>query len=346
MDIDIIYVNYNSTANLIESIHSFSALKHTSCRLHATVVDNASTDDPHRLPALFPDIRFIFNRKNIGFGAAVNQAVNQTHSDYLVFLNPDSLVSDGFFEDCIEFLEKNPSIGIMGPMILDEDGSLQGSARAFPTAMTTLFGRNSILTRLFPDNSISKANILTWKNREDQPLEVDWVSGACMVARRSAIAAVGGFDARFFLYWEDTDLCRRMEAAGWKVVYYPKPRITHFGARSSRTRPIFSSYQFHKSGFLLFTKYAGWPFSFLLPLAAVFLMLRFFSVIVISWASKMISPRQTRKKTALRTYPHTHISSFVHNADRCAKNKTRILYVISRLNIGGPAVHVKTLIRH
>ncbi|MDL2269200.1 glycosyltransferase [Desulfosarcina sp. OttesenSCG-928-A07] len=344
MNIDIIYVNYNSTADLTQSIHSIPALKKATHRLHITVVDNASADPPFWLTAFFPDVKFIFNRKNIGFGAAINQALRHTNSPYVILLNPDSLVSDGFFDECSDFLEKNPGVGIMGPMIVDEDGSLQGSARAFPTPMTTFFGRNSFLTRLFPKNSISRANILTWKNKKNQPMEVDWVSGACMVARRSAIEGVGGFDSRFFLYWEDADLCHRIRQKAWKVVYYPKPKVTHFGARSSRTRPFFSSYQFHKSGFLLFAKYATWPSVLLFPLAATALMARFFSMGLISRIMMMVKdPKRPVKKDKFQKRRADDRKTFPLPKKDPRK---RVLYVISRLNIGGPAVHVNTLIRY
>lgn len=295
MDIDIIYVNYNSTVELGQSIRSIPALKKEKYTLHVTVVDNASADSPISLTASFPGIKFIFNRNNIGFGAAINQALCCTRSPYVILLNPDSLFSDGFFDDSIDFLEKNPDVGIMGPMILDEDGSLQGSARAFPTPMTTFFGRNSLLTRLFPKNSISRGNVLTWRNKENEPMEVDWVSGACMVVRRAAMEEIGGFDERFFLYWEDTDLCCRMKKAGWRVVYYPKPKIVHFVGKSSRTRPIFSSYQFHKSGFLLFAKYTAWPFFLFLPIAATMLMVHFFSVLSISNILNIVKTRNQNK---------------------------------------------------
>jgi GT2 family glycosyltransferase len=136
-------------------------------------------------------------------------------------------MTDGFIEASIRFIDQNDNIGIMGPMIFDEDGGVQGSARSFPTILTSLFGRNSPITKIFPNNSITRSNILTNQSDGKTPMEVDWVSGACMVVRREAMQAVGGFDERFFLYWEDTDLCKRIRDAGWKVVYFPAAKVIH-----------------------------------------------------------------------------------------------------------------------
>ena len=159
--LDIIYVNYNSTNCLIHALEALFKNNQAEYNLHIIVVDNSSDDDPHQLKNLFPEIKLILNRENIGFGAAINQALKYCLSKYIILLNPDSLVTDGFLEASICFMEQNDHIGIMGPMILDEDGSVQGSARTFPTPLTSLFGRNSPITKLFPNNSITKSNILT-----------------------------------------------------------------------------------------------------------------------------------------------------------------------------------------
>ncbi len=180
-------------------------------------------------------------------------------------------------------------IGILGPMILDEDGGIQGSARAFPTPLTSLFGRNSPITKMFPNNSITKSNILTWSNEDNTPKEVDWVSGACMVVRREAIQAVRGFDERFFLYWEDTDLCRRIWDVGWKVIYFPGAKVIHSVGMSSNTSPVFANYQFHKSCYRLYEKYAKGPFFIFTPLAGIALMYRFLIAIIFNYLTESLN---------------------------------------------------------
>lgn len=257
-------------------------------KLNIIVVDNLSYDKPHRIKDPFPEVRLILNNENRGFGSAINQALTHCRSKYIILLNPDSLVSKGFFENCYQFMEQNNGVGIMGPMIANEDGSIQGSARAFPTPLTALFGRNTLLTKLFPKNSISKANILNLNRSSNATMEVDWVSGACMVLRREVMLAVGGFDERFFLYWEDADLCHRIRDAGWRVIYNPAARMTHFVGKSSNTRPIFANYQFHKNSYLLYDKYARWPISYLMPVVGITLMMRFIVVIFFNKLSRSV----------------------------------------------------------
>jgi GT2 family glycosyltransferase len=252
--IDIVIVNYNSTDYLLECLQSvYADLEGFPATIW--IEDNCSDDGVHRITDRFPEVVLTRNGRNLGFGAAVNKSVKKGVSPYVVLLNPDSLILKGFFREVLSFMEMNPQIAIAGPRILDEDGSLQGSARTFPTPLTALFGRSSLLTRIFPGNSITRANLLSSSSDGICPMEVDWVSGACMVIRRKAINAVGCFDERFFMYWEDADLCKRMWNGGWKVVYYPLASILHHVGVSSRQLHLKSTFEFHKSVYRLFEKY-------------------------------------------------------------------------------------------
>jgi GT2 family glycosyltransferase len=253
--IDIVIVNYNSTDFLLECLESvYEAIGEYPVTVR--VQDNASSDQVYRITERFPAAILTRNERNLGFAAAVNQALLKSTSPYVVLLNPDAYVQKDFFRDIVRFMDRNPMIGIAGPRILDSDGSVQGSARSFPTALTSLFGRSSLLTRLFPNNPISSANLLTKISDGVHPMEVDWVSGACMVVRRKAIDAVGVFDERFFMYWEDADWCRRMRDGGWKVVYFPQASVVHHIGGSSKQFVLKSQIAFHKSAFLLFEKYS------------------------------------------------------------------------------------------
>jgi GT2 family glycosyltransferase/glycosyltransferase involved in cell wall biosynthesis len=329
ISLDVIYVNFNSSKCLIKSIESLYHDKGKN-HLQIIVVDNSSKDNPSQLKNLFPDIKLILNRENIGFGAAINQALICSLSKYIILLNPDSLVTEGFLEASIDYMEKSDRIGIMGPMILDEDGGVQGSARSFPTILTSLFGRNSPITKIFPNNSITRANILTNQSDGRTPIEVDWVSGACMVVQREAMQAVGGFDKRFFLYWEDTDLCKRIKDAGWKVVYFPAVKVIHSVGKSSNTRPIFANYQFHKSCYRLYEKYAKGPLSIFTPLAGIALMYRFLIAIFFNYLNAEQNKIQKIQKQR-------------QNREEQKIHKIRILRIISRMNIGGTSVHVNNL---
>ena len=156
--IDIIIVNYNSTDYLIDCLRSVGDSLN-GMRARIFVQDNASTDGVERVRHQFPHVSLTRNKRNIGFAAAVNQAIAAGKSPYVVLLNPDAFVSVGFFKASIDFMRKNPSIGIFGPKVLENDGRLQNSARSFPTFFTAFFGRTSFMSRCFPKNPLTRRNL-------------------------------------------------------------------------------------------------------------------------------------------------------------------------------------------
>jgi GT2 family glycosyltransferase len=274
---DVIIVNYNCTKH---TEHNLEALLKSdwNAYLNIMVQDNASNEDVMVLKQRFAKIHLSRNQKNIGFGAAINRAILHSRAPYVVLINPDAYVESGFFKKILTYLQTYPSVGILGPKVLNYDGTVQGSARAFPNLLTAFFGRNSYLTKMFPNNPISRANILNLNHPKDRSIEVDWVSGACMVIRREALTRTGHLDERFFMYWEDADLCRRMWENGWKVVYYPKAVVHHQVGQSSRTHPYLTIMHFHKSAFKLFVKYSKGYQAFFCPFVASLLMIRGISV--------------------------------------------------------------------
>jgi GT2 family glycosyltransferase len=277
---DIILVNYNSTDHLLVCLKSiYYALNGLSSQI--AVIDNDSKDNVERVTAAFPDIQLIKNTTNMGFAKAVNQGIGKSISPYIMLLNPDTSISEDFFIKALGFMKQHPDVGILGPKILDPDGSVQGSARSFPTPLTAIFGRTSLLTRLFPNNPFSQQNILTINSDRGQIKAVDWVSGACMVVRRKAIDVVGMMDERFFMYFEDADWCKRMWEAGWKVIYNPGISITHHVGTSSKKNFVKSSLEFHRSAFNFYKKHKSrLVFFFMFPLLVGGLALRFLLILM------------------------------------------------------------------
>lgn len=252
--LDIIIVNYNSTDFLINCLNSIEkSLNGFHAKIY--VQDNASTDGAERIQKQFPSVNFNRNKENIGFAAAVNQVLRKGKNPYLMLLNPDTYITENFFNASMDFIKNNPETGVVGPRIVEKDGSLQNSARSFPTLLTCMFGRSSFLSRYFPGNPVSRKNLLSINSDGISPMEVDWISGACMLVNRKAVDAVGSLDDRFYLYWEDADWCRRMWQSGWKVVYLPQATICHYTGMSSRKKPVGSILEFHKSAYKLFEKY-------------------------------------------------------------------------------------------
>jgi GT2 family glycosyltransferase/glycosyltransferase involved in cell wall biosynthesis len=314
---------------LIDCLESIYAHRE-EIAINIHVQDNNSGENFGYLKQRFPEIVLTENQTNIGFAAAANRALRKANARYMLLLNPDTKVINGFLRSIINYMETHQDVGILGPKILNGDDTIQGSARSFPTPLTSLFGRNSPISKLFPNNSITARNVLTIKNEGKTPLEVDWVSGACMLIRRRAYLQIGGFDERFFMYWEDADWCRRFQTAGWKVVYFPGAEIYHSVGKSSNSVPYSSTYHFHKSCYLLFEKYASWPMTLFQPLAVAGLSFRCIISMAFHYTSNVLNNRQSKGKPEYRS---------LESKD----NKIRILRIISRMNIGGPSIHVKNL---
>ncbi len=278
---DVIIVNYNSTHQLLRCLESFSG-ETSRTPVRVIVCDNSANNGIGSIVKKFPEVTIRHDGRNSGFAAAANKALAESDARYVTLLNPDTIVLKGFFKTVLSFMENHGDVGITGPAILNPDGSVQGSARSFPNALSGLFGRGSILTKLYPKNRISRANILTDRSNGGSPIEVDWVSGACMVVRREAIDQVGPLDERFFLYWEDADWCMRMHQKGWKVIYFAEPRVVHYVGGSSSTRVFRSILDFHLSAYKLFCKYSNSWTRLASPLVAVTLASRFVLALIIN----------------------------------------------------------------
>jgi GT2 family glycosyltransferase/glycosyltransferase involved in cell wall biosynthesis len=326
-NIDIIIVNYNSTRYLLKCIETLKKKLKENIKSSIFVQDNASKDNIKCINKYYSDVIVNCNQTNLGFAAAVNQALEKSSAPFILLLNPDTGIKADFFEPLLNYMEDNPEVGVVGPRILNPDGSVQGSARTFPTLLTGLFGRTTMLSRLFPNNRFTRGNIVTIESDGISPRAVDWVSGACMLARRKAIDDIGLMDEQFFLYWEDADWCRRMWKKGWKVVYFPTANVVHLIGKSSDTRHIQSRFEFHKSGYRLFAKYTDW--SLIKPLAALVLAFRFTVVSILYLARRPQNFILKLKRTEAQT--------------RSLTKKIKMLRLMSRLNIGGPSIQAQLL---
>jgi len=328
--VDVVIVNFKSKDYLVACLNSIYG-DSNGPGVRIFVEDNNSGEELTDITRDFQGITVTLNRENLGFARAANQGIRKGTAPYVILVNPDTLIVDGFFEKALAYMDKRPGIGILGPKVMNADGSVQGSARRFPTPFTGLFGRSSMLTRYLPNNPLTRENILTSRSDGGTPIEVDWVSGACMVARRKAMEAVGPLDERFFMYWEDADWCRRMRDKGWKVVYFPQASVVHYVGVSSDKALSRSILEFHKSSYRLFDKYSKPYYLFLKPLTIASLSLRLCFVL----ASNGIRVWCKNGGFALRLREEALIVE--------KEKKIRILRMIARLNIGGPAIHVHLL---
>lgn len=193
------------------------------------MVDNGSADgSPEMVRAQFPTVRLIANCENLGFGRASNQGVAAATGRYVLLLNSDAVLCPGAIDRLLAALRANPGVGLVGPRLLNADGSVQRSARRFPTPAVLLLEQLS-LARLLP---VARSD----GPRRPDSLPVDWLLGACMLGRRDLLRALGPFDPSFFMYGEDIDLCFRLRATGRGVRLVPRAVVTHLGGGSTQRR--------------------------------------------------------------------------------------------------------------
>ena len=226
VDLSFIIVNYFNSRTLAESLDSIYKTV-SGLKFEVMVVNNSRQD--RELPGIeanFPQARFIHNTHNVGFARANNQAARMAVGTTLVFMNPDSVLTPGCMGEMFAYLQSHPEVGVLGPKVLNLDGSIQFSCRAFPTVWSGLFNRYSLLTRLFPNNRFSRQYLMTDFDH-NEIRTVDWVSGCFMMIAKHVFQDVGEFDENFFLFIEDIDLCQAMKNKGYRVVYYPPATIFH-----------------------------------------------------------------------------------------------------------------------
>jgi hypothetical protein len=243
-----VIVNYNAGDELRRALQSI-ADDLGDRPWEAVVVDNASVDGSADIALEFaPGVRLVRNTANVGFGRAVNQALALVRAPLVLVMNPDCRMERGAFDTLAEAVAQHATCALVGPRIVNPDGTEQGSARGDPDMLTGLFGRSSWLRRMFPGVGASTRNVLQVPAAGPHEVTVvDWVSGACFLARTASLRAIGGFDEGYFLYWEDADLCRRLRAAGADIRHAPAARAVHRVGHSSRTAHAASLRAFHAS---------------------------------------------------------------------------------------------------
>jgi GT2 family glycosyltransferase len=242
VQLSVVVVSHNTRELLAACLESLNehlrGVEHEVC-----VVENASTDGSAALVReRFPRVRLLANARNRGFSAAVNAAIAATTGRYVCWLNPDTRLLDDGMAAVLAYLDANERVGVVGPQLVNGDGSVQLSFRSFPSYATAFFNRNSLLTRFFPRNRHTRDYLRT-DRAHDVVQETDWVSGACLIHRRT----LGSLDERFFMYMEDIDFCLRAREGGWSVVYHPSLRVLHHIGGSSRRMPVRRVIVLHRS---------------------------------------------------------------------------------------------------
>jgi len=226
-------VNYNVKYFLEQCLHA--VLKAAELvDAEVIVVDNHSTDDSlHYLAPKFRQVQFLKNATNTGFGKACNRGLAEAKGEYILFLNPDTLVAEDSFVKCLSFFHSHPDCGALGVKMIDGSGAfLKESKRAFPSPLTSLFKLFGF-SRLFPTSKLFSRYHLGHLDKE-QNHEVDVLAGAFLMVRHDVLQKVGSFDEAFFMYGEDVDLSYRIQKAGYKNYYVADTTIIHFKGESTK----------------------------------------------------------------------------------------------------------------
>lgn len=252
--LSIVIVNYNVKDLLkkcLESIFKYEK----DIEFEVIVVDNNSKDhSPEMLKRDFPQVKLIENNRNLGFSRACNQGIKESRGRYILLLNPDTELTPGGLKKMIDFMDSNPDVGICGPKMMDKEGKLQFSCRSFPSYLTAISSSQSILNRIFPDNFLSQKYLLKEKNHS-QIMEVDWVSGSSLLAKRKMFEKIGLLDQRFYMYVEDVDLCYRAKKFGFSVFYFPPIVIIHHIGKSTQKKKLSMLVEHHKSMYYFYRKH-------------------------------------------------------------------------------------------
>jgi N-acetylglucosaminyl-diphospho-decaprenol L-rhamnosyltransferase len=267
---------------LIVGFHTYDEINRCLASIEAhepdievIVVDHdADAGQGRELTAAHPRITYDPRSENRGFAAGINRAARRATQPLLLILNPDVELRGPVVGTLAACLNSHPRAAIVGGLVRESDGSVQASARRFPDLTTAFGGRTSWLTRVVPGNPLTRRNLAS-TNVQAGCAEVDWVTGAFMMVRRDVFEVLGGFDERFFMYWEDSDLCLRALESGWKTMYEPRAEVIHFTGRASRYAPMRSLVAFHRSVFHHYWKHGSWLARLAAPLVAAGLLVRF-----------------------------------------------------------------------
>lgn len=250
--ITIFYVYYNTPTELLHSLLSIpQAIGGLPCEV--IIVDNASRKQLPTLENIRSPISILTNKENKGYGPALNQGVRVSKGDYLLFVNTDTLFQEDAIVRLYQRIKRDKKIGVIGPQMRGRNGKVLQSYNGMPFLPDAIFAF-SFLNRL-PKNKFSRRY---WLSDMDvtKEQEVSFVGGACMMARREVFDRVGGFDERFFMYFEEVDLCYKIKKIGYKILYYPKARVIHLIGKSSRDKKWIKK-TFEESRFKFFQKYHG-----------------------------------------------------------------------------------------
>ena len=258
VSVSIIIATYNARERLADCLASIYQ-NPPSEPYEIIVVDDASGDATSEMVAQrFPDVRLFKNATNCHYAYSNNLAFQHARGQYLYLLNNDTIMLPNAVDRMIEFLRKRSDVGVVGSKLLNEDGTIQWSVKSLPNIGSALFGARSIVTRLFPNNPLSRRHLLHLDHNLSDPFIAGYVSSASMMVPSDVVRKIGGFDERLS-YHVDADYCKRISDLGYLCVYLPDSAVIHLnhkgGTMVSRSRRFRSVIEFHRGSYIFFRKH-------------------------------------------------------------------------------------------
>lgn len=248
VDLSIVIVSWNVQEYLRQCLNSLRADVDQNLRYETIVVDNNSTDNTiAMLTRDFPEVKLIHNEDNLGFAKANNQGIEISQGKFVLLLNPDTQIEKGCISTLISFLQSHDKAGVVGPKLLNSDGTTQASGLNFPSLVNSLLGYFRI------KREVTGAYFV----HADQPTIVNALVGACLLVRREVINQVGGLDEDYFMYVEEADWCYRIRDRGWHIYYVPEAQVYHRKGSSARQVPSATYVRLRESRILFLLKHRG-----------------------------------------------------------------------------------------
>ncbi|MDX1664730.1 MAG: glycosyltransferase family 2 protein [Candidatus Promineifilaceae bacterium] len=252
--LSILIVSWNVSELLKECLHSIEAVRET-VPLEVIVVDSGSSDDTVAMVrASYPWVQLLPQPENVGFARGNNIAIEEARGETLFLLNPDTVVVGNALQTLLDTLERHPEAGVVGPQLRFPDGSPQSSRRRFPT-LTSAFFESTWLEPWAPRHVIERYHATDLPPHRE--VEVDWIVGAAMMVRRAVVETVGLLDEEYFMYSEELDWCRRIRAAGWRILHQPAAVVVHHAGKSSEQAATDRHINFQRAKLRYFRKHHG-----------------------------------------------------------------------------------------
>lgn len=295
-DLSIVIVSWNVRDLLANCLNTIDRGR-GELDLEVIVVDAGSVDgSPDMVQEQFAWIQLVAESENVGFPRGNNIGINRAYGRHVMLLNPDTEVIGDALSQLVAYLDQHPNVGVVSGMLRNPDGSIQSSRRRFPTFKTAVF--ESTWFEPYAPKSLLR-DYYAEDLPLDEPVDVDWLTGASLMVRREVIDQVGLMDEAYFMYSEELDWCRRIKDAGWRIVFLPTAEIIHHVGKSSEQAIIRRHIDFNRAKLRYFRKYHGRTQASLLRL---WLLLNYSIQLALEAGKGLIGHKRELRQQRVRAY--------------------------------------------